>query len=84
VQVKVELGWSRLEEDLKLESRALNLDSISGVLYNTLLLFALLRHKIAVRPFLPFIMCNKSLALPNNILILYRKSIIRQFYSRLY
>jgi hypothetical protein len=29
-------------------------------------LFALLRRKTAARPFLPFAMCNKNLALPNN------------------
>jgi hypothetical protein len=32
-------------------------------------LFTPLRYKTAARPFLPFAMCNKNLALPNNILL---------------
>jgi len=39
----------------------------------TLPLFAPLRRKMAARPFLPFAMCNKNLALPNNILTSYGK-----------
>jgi hypothetical protein len=56
-----------LEEDPKLESRALNLNNTSVILHNTLPLFVSLRPKMAARPFLPLgPVCGISIRNPND------------------